>query len=128
MTQECIDYINSKPVDIIAAICYESFRAWEFSNTQKCENQEWRNAPEWLRDSYRAGVMYIFSNHFEGRITHPFELHAKWVLHRESLGWKLGDKKSFTDKTDPLMIPWEKLGDRQKLKDKLFLSIVRTFI
>lgn len=42
-------------------------------------------------------------------------------------GWRYGEVKSADKKEHPCLIPYESLSEDQKTKDKLFISVVRSF-
>jgi hypothetical protein len=41
-------------------------------------------------------------------------------------GWVYGEEKSYTKKTHPSMVPYEKLSQEQRTKDIIFSAIVAT--
>jgi hypothetical protein len=55
----------------------------------------------------------------------PKECHAKWVETMANDGWRVGDNVDYVRKEHPSMVPYSQLPEPQKLKDQLFLAIVR---
>ena len=57
----------------------------------------------------------------------PEELHKLWCEDMLSRGWKYGDAYSFADKTHPCIASYNEIPDEDKLKDTMYLSIIRAF-
>jgi hypothetical protein len=55
----------------------------------------------------------------------PEELHNNWVKQRTKDGWVYGEVKDQEKKTHPDLVPYDKLPYEQKIKDKVFLGIVK---
>jgi hypothetical protein len=42
--------------------------------------------------------------------------HMRWYSDRKQSGWRYGDTKDYTEKTDPSLVPWESLPNEKKQK------------
>jgi len=104
----------------IAKICHEANRAYceEIGDTSQ---NSWPNATAWQQVSATEGVKFFlaFTN------ASPEQLHENWVRDKEKSGWKYGPKKNARLKTHPCILPYDKLSDDDRRKDKLFQAIVR---
>lgn len=104
----------------IAMVAHEANRA--FCRTIGDEAQQpWDEAPQWQRDSACNGVIF----HLENPESTPADSHANWMAEKEAAGWGYGEAKDAEARTHPCMVPYEQLPEEQRLKDALFLSIVR---
>lgn len=83
----------------------------------------WSKAPQWQKDSAISGVKYLFEN-----IDATSEdIHNNWMREKEEDGWRYGIVKDAEAKTHPCMIPYNFLPAEQRMKDTLFISVVRSF-
>ena len=105
----------------IAKICHEANKAY-------CEAHgdyslpHWGGAPEWQRASAEAGVAFLRAN----KNATPRDAHAFWVACKQKDGWAYGPKKDVEKKEHPCMVDYDDLPAEQKMKDSIFLSLVRT--
>jgi hypothetical protein len=84
---------------------------------------EWDEAPQWQKDSAIEGVRYLVSN-----IDATAEdIHENWMKAKKEDGWRFGIVKDADAKTHPCLIPYNFLSAEQRMKDTLFISIVRSF-
>jgi len=51
-----------------------------------------------------------------------------WLKERVNDGWVYGDIKNPIAKTHPCIVNYEDLPEEQKVKDKLFISIVKSIL
>ena len=116
--------MNIAHIDIeqIARICHETNRVYCESigdNSQKI----WNEAEEWQRDSAINGVKY--------KLKHPDatpkDQHDVWSLDKINSGWTYGTVKDADKKTHPCLVPYEQLPAEQKIKDYLFVGVVKAF-
>ena len=107
------------PIDI-ARICHEANRAYCRSigdNSQKT----WEKAPKWQQRSSCMGVRAILA---DTKVT-PEELHEEWRSQKVSDGWVYGPKKNAAKKRHPCLMEYRGLPKEQRIKDELFLAIVK---
>lgn len=81
-------------------------------------------APAWQIDSAVAGVEFQMVN---PKAT-PAESHASWLARKEEEGWIYGPVKDVEKKEHPCMLPYDALPLEQRVKDSLFIAVVRTLI
>ena len=55
----------------------------------------------------------------------PEAIHAAWMKTMLADGWRLGEMRDPMKKTHPCIRPYIELDDKDKLKDVLFLAVVR---
>lgn len=80
---------------------------------------EWDTAPEWVRDSARAGVRFALAG------KSPAEQHDAWCAHKIADGWVHGPTKDAAAKTHPCLVPYAELPEAQRRKDALYQAAVR---
>lgn len=106
----------------IAEVCHETNRAYCHTvgdNSQK----SWSDAEQWQRDSAIRGVEFALKNPDAPASTQ----HEAWLRDKTADGWKYGPIKDTEKKEHPCMVPYEQLPAEQRMKDYLFLAIVRAF-
>jgi len=113
--------------EAIAHICHEAIRVYCEELDAEGENPEtrlpiWELAPEWMRTSVEAGVKYLREN---ADLTAK-DSHDEWRRYRKAAGWIHGVKKDEGLKQHPNMVDWDELPSEQRLKDVLFVAIVRS--
>jgi hypothetical protein len=84
----------------------------------------WEKAPQWQKDSAIDGVTYLFKN---PEATSE-QIHENWMKDKKTDGWRFGIVKDADAKTHPCLIPYNFLPLEQRVKDKLFISIVKSFL
>lgn len=82
----------------------------------------WDDAPDWQKDSARAGVRF----HLANDVT-PEQSHESWLAVKEADGWKYGPVKDADKKEHPCFVPYADLPADQKAKDFIFKSVVDGF-
>lgn len=55
----------------------------------------------------------------------PRESHEGWCDYKLAHGWVHGDVKDETAKTHPCLVPYDELPPSQRVKDELFVAIVK---
>tara|TARA_R110002074_G_scaffold189465_7_gene355294 strand:- start:2840 stop:3253 length:414 start_codon:yes stop_codon:yes gene_type:complete len=107
----------------IARTCHEVNRAYceghgDFSQ------QTWEEAPEWVRKSALQGVEYTLEN----PKARPQDQHDSWMASKIEDGWIYGEEKDAEKKTHPCLVSYRNLPVKQRIKDVLFGSVVKSFI
>lgn len=106
-------------VEQIAHVVHEANRVIQRITKDAAVSPPWLESPASQRDSAMEGVRKAL----EG--AGPEELHEQWVQWRLERGWKYGRVKDDWGKTHPCMVPYADLPPEQRIKDDLFLAIVR---
>lgn len=107
----------------IARTCHEVNRA--YCQTVGDNSQlPWDEAPQWQRDSAVNGVKFAIEN---PGIT-PEQSHENWLLEKQQAGWHYGSVKDELTKTHPCMRPYDLLPREQRVKDTLFLAVVKMLL
>ncbi len=108
-------------IEEIAKVCHEANRA--FCETLGDVSQlKWEDAPDWQRQSAINGVDY----HLRNPGTKPSDSHDNWLREKLASGWKYGPVKNPEAKEHPCCVHYDELPIEQKVKDSIFLSIVRS--
>jgi hypothetical protein len=114
---------NAEKIEKIAKIVHQANKA--FCESLGDNSQvEWELAPENIKASARDGVRNVLRN---PDMT-PEDNHINWLQFKIDDGWKYGPVKDAEKKTHPCMLPYDALEEDDKIKDKLFGAIVKTFI
>lgn len=105
----------------IARICWEANRAY-------CAHVGHPVDPPWEAaaaaqsvQGYIDGVAFAIAN--PGST--PEDQHQAWMNAKILDGWRRGDVKDAAAKTHPALVPYVDLPEVQRVKDRLFLAIVR---
>lgn len=104
----------------IAAVCHEANRVY-CQSLGDASQLPWNLAPQWQRDSAVNGVEF----HQANPDSKPEDSHNNWLAVKLADGWKYGPVKDADKKEHPCCVPYEELPETQKVKDKLFIAIVR---
>lgn len=108
------------PTEMIAFVCHEVNRYYCAAlgdNTQP----PWSEAPEWQKDSARAGVKLHLSGDYG-----PEASHEAWMTQKVNEGWTFGLIKDPEKKTHPCIVPYGDLPPSQQAKDYIFMGVVHT--
>jgi 2-succinyl-5-enolpyruvyl-6-hydroxy-3-cyclohexene-1-carboxylate synthase len=117
----------SQLVVVIARICHEANRAWcEHWGSDK--QPSWDDAPQWQKDSALNGVLHIIEQHEKGTPVTAQANHENWMAHKLADGWEYATVKNADKKQHNCLQPYDKLNAKEKLKDKLVLNIVNSFL
>ncbi len=84
----------------------------------------WDEAPDWQRDSVRAGVRAIATN---PDLT-PAQSHEGWLAHKRADGWAWGATKDPEKKLHPCFVPYEQMPAEHRAKDHIFGAVVRAVL
>lgn len=107
-------------VEDIAQVAHETNRAYcqvLGDNSQPA----WNDAPDWQKESAIAGIQAYID---DPSIT-PEQSHEGWLKLKQETGWKYGEVKDAEKKEHPCFVPYSELPPEQKVKDALFLGIVK---
>lgn len=105
----------------IARACHEANRQYCLSIGDDSQ-VAWEDAPEWQKESATNGVLY----HVQHPNSTPSDSHENWLKEKQDTGWKYGPVKDVEKREHPCFVPYEELPENQKVKDAMFLSLVRT--
>lgn len=108
------------PIEYIARVCHEANRGWCESIGDDSQ-ASWDDAAPWQRESAIAGVRFAIEN----PESTPKQQHEAWCNDKHAAGWVFGPEKDADAKTHPCLVPYEKLPAAQRLKDSIFVAIVR---
>ena len=112
--------MNPEHIELAAKAAHEANRAYceslgDFSQVP------WEHAPDWQRDSATNGVKFILDNPSAS----PASNHENWLREKERDGWKYGPVKDTEKKEHPCFVPYHELPEAQKMKDAIFVAVVR---
>lgn len=108
-------------VEDIARVTHEANRA--YCRALGDESQApWDLAPEWQRKSAINGVCFHMEHEL---LTNGIDSHANWMREKIADGWIYGLVKDEKAKTHPCLVPYHELPLEQRLKDTLFVAVVR---
>lgn len=112
--------IPASTIENIAYVCHEANRA--YCRTIGDNSQvDWVTAPAWQKESARKGVLHCLEYPEAG----PHASHMNWMAERHRDGWTWGETEDGKAKTHPGMKLWADLPFEQRVKDCLFVDIVR---
>lgn len=115
------DVSHSIDVAQVAQICYAANAAYA-RTIGEGETKAWSVLDQADRDSYMNGVLYRI-NHLHAS---PEDQHNEWARAKQLEGWVHGDVKDVEKKTHPCLVPYYQLPVSQRVKDSLFVAIVKT--
>jgi len=112
--------MDQSRVEQIAMVAHEANRAYCKSIGDNSQ-PTWEDAPDWQKESAVNGVQH----HIEHPNATPNDSHKNWMAEKEKAGWVYGETKDPEAKTHPCMVPYHKLPLEQRVKDSLFIGVVR---
>ena len=107
-------------VEHIAEVAHETNRAY-CKTLGDFSQMSWANAHDWQKLSAVNGVKFHLANPEAG----CSGSHESWLKEKEATGWKYGEVKDVEKKEHPCFVPYDKLPEKQKIKDALFVGVVR---
>jgi len=81
----------------------------------------WIDAPDWQKKSAINGVKF----HLDNPSASQSESHEKWLQEKYDDGWKYGEVKNPEKKEHPCCVQYNDLPIEQRVKDALFIGVVR---
>lgn len=115
--------VDEHRVETIARVCHEANR--EYCQIMGDFTQvPWMDAPDWQKNSARNGVKHIIEN----PDATPEDSHNMWKAQKEKEGWYYGAVKDIKMKTHPCMVDYDDLPVDQRVKDYIFLGVVKSFL
>lgn len=112
----------TKSLDHMGRVIHEANRAVALSANEDMPN--WDDAEDWQKESTLNGIREVIRN---PDIT-PVEIHEAWKKSKIDDGWTYGKVKDAKKKTHPCIVDYDELPEIQRLKDDLFLAIVKAFL
>lgn len=103
------------------------------ANKAHCENLgddsqlNWEDAPEWQKSSCIEGVRLHIATLDAGDKPTGESAHEAWRRHKLKDGWRYGPTKDADAKTHPCLVDYDELPLAQRLKDDLFIAVVKVF-
>lgn len=107
-------------IDLIAEVAHETNRIY-CQTINDFSQPRWIDAPEWQKNSAINGVAFHIANPNAGCA----DSHESWLKEKLTNGWKYGEVKDPEKKEHPCCVPYEELPPEQKVKDALFVGVVR---
>lgn len=104
----------------IAVVCHETNRQYCLA-IGDASQKSWNDAEQWQRDSAIKGVEFAISN----PDAKPSAQHDAWLADKEKDGWVYGPIKDPLKKEHPCMVAYQQLPLEQRVKDALFIGVVR---
>lgn len=111
------------PYETAARVAHEANRAY-CAQLGDHSHLPWEEAPDWQRNSVRAGVRFHATR---GPVTDEAS-HDAWLAHKRADGWTWGPVKDPGRKRHPSIVPFADLPESEKLKDRLFRTVVTALI
>ncbi|MBX3017965.1 MAG: hypothetical protein KF767_08755 [Bdellovibrionaceae bacterium] len=106
--------------ELAARVTHEANRAYCRSIGDQSQ-VPWDEAPEWQKASAINGVKFAVEN--PGAT--PESMHENWMREKLDSGWIFGEVKNPEAKTHHCLVEHSQLPLEQRVKDHLFLGIVR---
>lgn len=107
-------------VDECARYAYEANRAHCIANGDHSQPR-WEDAATWQRDSVFKGVYAVRA---DPEMT-PEKSHKRWAKEKVAKGWVYGPVRNVEEKRHPCLVPYEQLPEEQRVKDVIFVAVVR---
>lgn len=111
--------MDETQIEAIAFVAHEANRAWCAANGDASQ-PAWADAPDWQKDSARAGVRF----HLANPDAEASASHDEWLRHKIADGWVYGPVKAPDQKQHPCMVPFDQLPPVQQAKDRLFRATI----
>lgn len=105
----------------IARVCHEANRALQTAQADPTipVAAPWDECGEEMQLSAVSGVQGVIDGNT------PEQSHEGWVRFKLDHGWVVGPVKDEAKKEHPLLVPYNELPNSQRVKDSLFVNIVK---
>lgn len=110
---------NETIIEAAARAAHEANRAYCLALGDQSQ-PSWEDAPEWQRTSAINGVRGVL---LDGNS--PKQSHESWLREKHATGWRYGPVKDPEKKEHPCCVPYEELPPEQKVKDDVFVNVVK---
>lgn len=107
-------------IEQIAKVCHEANKAY-CETIGDISHMDWEETPHNIKQSAMDGVKFFIDN----PTATPEMSHQNWTKFKVADGWVYGEEKNTNLKTHPCLVPYGDLPLDQRLKDSLFISIVK---
>ena len=107
-----------------AQLAHDINRLYALSHGETNVYPAWDEAPEEIKDSAYAGVVFLYDN----PTATPAEQHDAWCAHKAAAGWSYSSVKDDVQKTHPCLVPYAELPLQQRIKDEIYQTIVRAIL
>lgn len=108
-------------VNALARVCHEANRAW-CSSQGDGSQPDWDNAPDWQKNSIMEGVRHHLTHDADADMSHEL-----WMRSKLEEGWRYGPVKDADSKVHPCLLPRRFLSPADRVKDDIFVAIVRGY-
>ena len=108
-------------IEKIAQVAHEINKAF-CSSIGDDSQPEWKDAPQWQKDSAIVGVQF----HLDNPDASPSASHESWLKQKTEEGWKYGEVKNPETKEHPCFVSYENLPVEQRSKDYLFKQVIHS--
>jgi DNA-binding transcriptional MerR regulator len=105
----------------IARVVHAAQRELQIIQGDPVPSPPWDDAPDYQVRQAIAGVQEVLRN---PQLTAE-ESQKLWQDRMRADGWTYSQEKNHARKTHPNLVPWDALPAEQKLKDQLFVAIIR---
>ena len=107
-------------IELIAKICHQANKAYSES-FEDFSHMEWEETPHNIKQSAMDGVKFFIDN----PTATPEMSHENWTKFKVADGWVYGEEKNLNTKTHPCLVPYQDLPKEQRVKDSLFIGIIK---
>lgn len=104
-----------------ARVCYEANRAYCMA-TGDHSHPTWDMIPQSQKDSLASAVEAVLCNPEWSAA----DVHARWLAEKKAAGWKYGPVRAPDLLEHPCLVEHGDLPKSQRVKDDLFLAVVRS--
>lgn len=107
-------------IEQIAEVAHETNKIY-CSMIGDYSQKPWDLSPTWQKESAINGVQFHIDNPEAG----CSGSHKNWLEEKYADDWKYGEVKDPDKKEHPCCVPYEELPMEQRVKDALFVGVVR---